>query len=113
MRLFIALFCLSLSAIRGDNTKLAHLHHRKAGRGASLDSSTWPSDHGDIARSKYTMGGGLPKDFKPEDLKSVNQDALPSAQWIYTAGENSTTIYVMGGKVCLDIYSILFLCFPD
>lgn len=42
--------------------KLANDHHLASGTNR-LSKSTWPSDHHDSSRSKYTLNAGLPKDF--------------------------------------------------
>jgi hypothetical protein len=42
--------------------KLANDHHVASGTN-KLSKSTWPSDHHDSSRSKYTLNAGLPKDF--------------------------------------------------
>ena len=59
--------------------------------------STWPSDHGDTSRSKVTVNAGLPLDFKSEELKMIQTSELPLSQWIYTGGNNSEYVYVIGG----------------
>jgi hypothetical protein len=43
-------------------------------RETSLARSTWPSDHGDSSRTKFTVGAGLPKGF---DQKDVKVDLMP------------------------------------
>lgn len=64
------------------------------------ENSTWASDHGDTARSKFTIGAGLPLDFKAGDIKVLYQkNDIPMAQWIYTAGENSKYLYLIGGAM--------------
>lgn len=57
--------------------------------------STWPSDHGDSSRSKYTLGAGLPRNFSSDDLKRVDNSEVGNAQWIYHAGD---VIYALGGS---------------
>ena len=71
---------------------------------ASLAKSTWPSDHADVSRSKFTLGAGLPSGFDPADLKIATQTSLPMVQWIYTAGEDSEFLYVFGGPVISGCY---------
>lgn len=66
-------------------------------RNTSLARSTWPSDHGDSSRTKYTLGAGLPADFDPKDLKMMQNTDLKLTQWAYTAGENSEFLYTMSG----------------
>ena len=67
------------------------------GRGGSLASSTWPSDHGDNSRTKYTCNAGFPKEIDPAKIYMVKQDKLAGTQWIYTGGEASEHVYAMGG----------------
>jgi hypothetical protein len=43
--------------------------------------STWPSDHGDSSRSKYTLGAGLPADVTSENLKRIDNLEVGNAQW--------------------------------
>ena len=78
---FLNVICAdSTSEVPADEvTKLAQ-SHRKAVR-TSLFESTWPSDHGDISRSKYTLNAGLPADFKADELKTILQRSTPQAQW--------------------------------
>lgn len=64
---------------------------------ASLYPSTWPLDHGDTARSKFVLHGGLPKDVRAEDIKITRNDSLKVTAWIYTGGEDSKYVYVMNG----------------
>jgi hypothetical protein len=69
-------------------------------REKSLSSSTWPSDHGDSSRTKFTIGAGLPKgDLNPDDLKIIEQNGLLGPQWIYTYGANNEFVYAMGGNI--------------
>lgn len=63
----------------------------------SLMNSSWPADHGDVARSKFTLGAGLPKHFDPSKLRVNTQTDLPHAQWLYTYGNNSEWLYVING----------------
>ncbi len=63
----------------------------------SLMNSSWPADHGDVARSKFTLGAGLPKHFDPSKLRVHTQTDLPHAQWLYTYGNNSEWLYVING----------------
>lgn len=66
----------------------------------SLSRSTWPSDHGDSSRTKFTVGAGLPRgQLDAEQLKVVEQNDLPGAQWIYTYGDNNEYTFVMGGTI--------------
>ena len=43
--------------------------------------STWPSDHGDCSRSKYTLGAGLPANVTSEDIKRIDNVDVGNAQW--------------------------------
>jgi hypothetical protein len=65
----------------------------------SLMNSSWPADHGDVARSKYTLGSGLPKEFDPANLRIDTQEKVPKAQWMYTYGNNSEILFVMSGFI--------------
>lgn len=94
---FILLCFLFINASIYSNDDFNNaLQHRKHVR-LSLYNSTWPSDHGDIARSKYTIDAGLPSDFEVSKLKIITQEEAPQAQWLYTYGENSKYLYVIGG----------------
>lgn len=68
-------------------------------RNAALMKSTWPSDHGDSSRSKFTYGAGLPKDIQSNDLKVTEQTSVEKVQWIYTYGNDSETLFIMGGTI--------------
>lgn len=75
-------------------------YHPATCRNVSLSSSTWPSDHGDSSRSKFTVGAGLPRGLLDADsLKVIEQNNLPGAQWIYTYGANNEYTFVMGGSI--------------
>ena len=74
-------------------------YDKSTGRDLSFAKSTWPSDHGDSSRSKYTYNAGLPKGFRPEELKIASQTALPKAQWLYTYGDNSGTLFAMSASL--------------
>eukprot|EP01040_Poterioochromonas_malhamensis_P012541 gene12541-13727_t len=64
---------------------------------SQLQTSTWPLDHGDSARSKFVMDAGLPADVKQEDIQvQINTD-FKAIQWLYTGGKNSEWIYAMSG----------------
>jgi hypothetical protein len=64
----------------------------------SLMSSTWPADHGDVARSKFTSRAGFSHDVKEDSLKHSLQTKIPFTQWIYTGGKNSEYLYVISGR---------------
>jgi hypothetical protein len=66
---------------------------------SQLQTSTWPLDHGDTARSKYVMDAGLPVGVTSKDIKVISNLKLNNAQWLYTAGENSEWLFVMNGAV--------------
>lgn len=75
-------------------------YHPATCREVSLSSSTWPSDHGDSSRSKFTVGAGFPKgNLDADSLKVIEQNSLPGAQWIYTYGANNEYTFVMGGTI--------------
>ena len=64
----------------------------------SLADSSWPSDHADTARSKFTLNAGFPRDFKSSDVKMLTQPNISEAQWLYTAGSKSEHLYTIHGK---------------
>jgi len=68
-------------------------------RDKSLSGSTWPSDHGDSSRTKFTYGAGLPQELNPEEMKKIEQNGLNSPQWLYTQGANSEYVFAMGGTI--------------
>jgi hypothetical protein len=69
-------------------------------RETSLSRSTWPLDHGDSSRTKFTVGAGLPKgELNPDELKVIEQNGLQGPQWIYTYGDQSEYLFVMGGTI--------------
>lgn len=69
-------------------------------RTSSLYPSTWPNDHGDSARTKFTVGAGLPAEFDASDLKVTKQpNPIPKAMWLYTYGEQSEYVVYMGGTL--------------
>lgn len=86
-----------------NSQKDAHLLHAAKEHLAvaknSLQKSTWPADHGDVSRSKYTIGAGLPQYFDPADIQIHTQPRIPSAQWFYTYGNNSEILYTMSGPM--------------
>ena len=62
-------------------------------RSAGLFNTLWPCDHGDTARRKFTLGGGLPADFSAEDLTLQQNRSLPYPQWMYTRTQNELYVY--------------------
>jgi hypothetical protein len=52
----------------------------------------------DSSRSKYTLGAGFPKVFSEGDVKTIEQTSLGRASWLYTAGDNSEYLFMMGGQ---------------
>jgi hypothetical protein len=66
---------------------------------SQLQTSTWPVDHGDTARSKFVFNAGLPVGVKSSDIKVVSNLNLKNAQWVYTGGPNSEYVYVMNGAI--------------
>ena len=104
MNLFYLLELISILSVCSQYLREdAEKHHLKAGRKNHLYDSSWPADHGDSSRSKYSLNAGLPKSFKPEDLKILKQPILKGAQWLYTQGEGSQYLFLMGGSL-LDTY---------
>lgn len=67
----------------------------------SLYPSTWPVDHGDNARSKFVLEGGLPINVTSEDIKFMANEELDNAQWLYTAGKRFRLL-------CIYLYLWLF-----
>ena len=55
--------------------------------------STWPSDHGDSSRSKYTLGAGLPADVTSENLKRIDNLEVGNAQWYVVQFVRKLKIY--------------------
>ena len=106
-RLLLWLF-LGLLAVVADATALgndiaaAQVQLDKSRLG--LLNSTWPSDHADVSRSKFTLNAGLPRGFHPQELKLTLQKDLIQPQWIYTGGKNSEFLYVLGGVVVKGCY---------
>lgn len=103
---FCLLACLALldSALSDPNNRSEEgwAYDTRTCRGTSLHpKSTWPSDHGDCSRSKYTIGAGLPKNVKPEDIKRVDNVDVGNAQWIYTGGENAEFIFAIGPQTAV------------
>mmetsp|Transcript_15492 Transcript_15492/g.29186 ORF Transcript_15492/g.29186 Transcript_15492/m.29186 type:complete len:559 (+) Transcript_15492:66-1742(+) len=73
-------------------------------RGTSLHpKSTWPSDHGDCSRSKYTLGAGLPTHVTNENIKRIDNVDVGNAQWIYTGGENAEFVFAIGPSTAVYI----------
>ena len=101
---FVGLSLLVLTLFTVPITSLGNYHENYHNSRLSLASSSWPSDHADSSRSKFTIGAGLPMNFNPNDLKVMKQEATPFAQWIYTAGNNSDLLYVMGGNPMEGLY---------
>ena len=60
-------------------------------------TSTWPLDHGDSARSKFALNAGFPEDVTNDRIKSVVNERLAGVQWLYTGGNNSEYLYLIGG----------------
>lgn len=99
--MLLSLFALLLWAFaKGDSSYQGY--QTSTCREVSLGGSSWPSDHGDSSRSKFTFGAGLPRDVEASQVKRIEQ-ALTAPQWIYTYGDNSDIIYVLGGPA-LSIY---------
>lgn len=96
----LPLWALSLLLTRSFALDLvlqaAQRHVLKSGRGSSLDASPWPSDHGDSARAKFTLGAGLPVSSaqNPAGISVAGSGELSRAQWLYTRGED---VYALRG----------------
>ena len=88
--------CLANSVVV-DQELLGRARRHLERAGISLLDSTWPADHGDISRSKYTLNAGLPADFNPEDIELIIQDKSEQAQWLYTYGNHSEYLFLIGG----------------
>lgn len=75
----------------------AKRHVLKSGRGSSLDPSPWPTDHGDSARAKFTLGAGLPASSaqNPAGISVAGSGELSRAQWLYTRGDGD--VYALRG----------------
>lgn len=76
------IFLLSFATTRGlknvsRGLALAKVHLDLAQK--SLYKSSWPADHGDVARSKYTVEAGFPSEFTK--LTNVVQKNAPQAIW--------------------------------
>jgi len=65
-------------------------------RSRGLFTTAWPTDHGDTARQKYTVGAGLPAQFDPEDVQQLRNTELPYPQWMYT--RDADELYVYGSS---------------
>ena len=81
-----------------SSIEAARANHIRGGRFGSLSQSSWPADHGDNSRSKYSLDAGLPANFNPDDIKIHTQKELESPQWLYTQGSRSEFIYLIGGN---------------
>lgn len=71
----------SLASDVDNNLSKARLNHEKGGRGRYLFNSSWPADHGDSSRSKFSLGAGLPANFNLSDIKLMYQPELKQPQW--------------------------------
>ena len=94
-----ALSSSSSSSSSTDVERLNRMEQEYKRSRLSLQSSTWPLDHADVGRMKYTMHAGFPRNFKPEDVHRITQPEVQQAQWMYTGGKNSEYLYIVGGKV--------------
>jgi hypothetical protein len=99
--IFLLIAVLAHTGVVAEDGDVAPMKYdKKTCREKSLSSSTWPSDHGDSSRTKFTIGAGLPKgDLNPDDLKIIEQNGLLGPQWIYTYGANNEFVYAMGGTI--------------
>jgi len=95
--LFVVVALALISVSCGEEDVASHAYDKATMRDQSLMSSTWPSDHGDSSRTKYTYHAGLPADFDASRVSIVKQEKITAAQWLYTAGEHSEFLFVMGG----------------
>jgi hypothetical protein len=65
---------------------------------SSLGNSTWPLDHADTARSKFSMQhSGLPADLISSELLTKYNSNIKNVQWMYTAGPHSEWLYLIHG----------------
>ena len=62
-------------------------------RSGGLYPSLWPADHGDTARRKSVLGGGLPASLDADRIELLENSALPNPQWMYTRGEDELFVY--------------------
>lgn len=76
---------------------LEHVAEHRASMLSPLYESTWPTDHGDVGRTKFTLNAGLQKDYAHDDLSFIAQPSLPYSQWLYTHGVDSDILYVVSG----------------
>jgi hypothetical protein len=65
-------------------------------RSRGLFTTAWPTDHGDTARQKYTVGAGLPAQFDADQVQQLRNDELPYPQWMYT--RHTDELYVYGSS---------------
>eukprot|EP00602_Paraphysomonas_sp_CaronLab_P009241 CAMPEP_0185035846 /NCGR_PEP_ID=MMETSP1103-20130426/27903_1 /TAXON_ID=36769 /ORGANISM="Paraphysomonas bandaiensis, Strain Caron Lab Isolate" /LENGTH=555 /DNA_ID=CAMNT_0027573117 /DNA_START=5 /DNA_END=1672 /DNA_ORIENTATION=+ len=89
----------TVAVVFGQNAEAELKYDPSTCRGVSLANSTWPNDHGDSSRTKYTLGAGLPRHFHASDLKRIDNEEMGNAQWIYTGGKNAEFVYALGGPV--------------
>lgn len=58
-----------------------------------LFPTLWPADHGDSARRKYVLDGGLPNNLDPSKISTLENPELPYPQWMYTRGAEDLFVY--------------------
>jgi len=66
-------------------------------RSAGLYDTLWPADHGDTARRKFVVGGGLPAALDPARIKTIENPDLPYVQWMYTRNGDERFVYGVPG----------------
>jgi hypothetical protein len=67
-------------------------------RSAGLFRTLWPADHGDTARRKFVIDGGLPRALDADRIKTVSNPDLPYVQWMYTRREDERFVYGVPGS---------------
>lgn len=66
-------------------------------RSGGLLPTLWPADHGDTARRKFVVEGGLPADLDPARIQTIENADLPYVQWMYTRGPDERFVYGVPG----------------
>jgi hypothetical protein len=66
-------------------------------RSGGLLPTLWPVDHGDTARRKFIVDGGLPADLDPKRVQTIANADLPYVQWMYTRGDDERFVYGVPG----------------
>lgn len=66
-------------------------------RSGGLFPTLWPADHGDTARRKFVVDGGLPAELDPDRIRTIVNPDLPYVQWMYTRGQAERFVYGVPG----------------